>query len=63
MRKKAEESCDFGQYENLWGAHKNHCKRIIRITKNYIVYVDKQNNIDWETTDEYDAYRLEDGKL
>jgi hypothetical protein len=53
--------CDFGQYEELWGRqHKDNCKIIIRITKNYIVYIDKENNIDWETEEAYDALKSSD---
>lgn len=47
--------CDFGQYDKGWGHHKISCKKIIRITENYIVFIDIRNNIDWETTDAYDA--------
>lgn len=47
--------CDFGQYESLWGNHRDNCKKIIRITENYIVYIDKRNHIDWETTESYDS--------
>lgn len=47
--------CDFSQYEKLWGNHKDNCKRIIRITGNYIVFIDNRNNIDWETTENYDT--------
>ena len=62
FKKKKERTCDFGQYDKLWGAHKDSCKRIIRITGNYIVYIDKQNNIDWETTEDYDATRTDEGR-
>lgn len=60
--------CDFGQYKDLWGNHNESCKKIIRITSNYIVYIDKQNNIDWETTEKYDStkddrYRIDSEKL
>lgn len=53
-KKEELQKCDFGQYEELWKSHKDSCKNIIRITSNYIVYIDKNINIDWETTEEYD---------
>jgi len=56
-RKNREPHCEFGQYEKIWGGHRGNCKRIIRITADYIVLVDKNNNIDWETTDAYEAAR------
>jgi hypothetical protein len=54
-RAKNNHQCDFGQYEDLWKNHKNFCKRIVRITGDYIVYIDNTNNIDWETTESYDS--------
>jgi hypothetical protein len=62
FKKKESRTCDFGQYDQLWGAHRDSCKRIIRITGKYIVYIDKQNNIDWETTEDYDASRTDEGR-
>lgn len=58
----SEESraCDFGQYAELWKNHTGNCKRIIRITKDYIVYLDKWKNLDWETTEAFDALRTEE---
>jgi hypothetical protein len=56
-RKKREPQCEFGQYEEIWGSHRGNCRRIIRITADYIVLVDRNNNIDWETTDAYEAAR------
>jgi predicted small secreted protein len=47
--------CYFGQYDKSWGNHKDNCKKIIRITGNYIVFIDNRNNIDWETTEAYDT--------
>lgn len=55
FKKKEIHPCDFGQYDKAWGHHKVSCKKIIRITENYIVYIDNRNNIDWETTEAYDA--------
>jgi len=51
------EKIDFGQYREIWGGHERNCKCIIRITSDYIVYIDHRNRIDWESTDEYDATR------
>lgn len=62
FKRKKEEACDFGQYDELWKVHKNSCKRIIRITGRYIVCIDRQNNIDWETTEEYDKSKSEEGR-
>jgi len=62
FKKKEDSACDFGQYDKLWGAHKNSCKRIIRITGRYIVYIDRQKNIDWETTEDYDTCRSQEGR-
>lgn len=45
---------DFGQYAELWKNHKDNYKNIIRITENYIVYINKENKIDWETTSKHD---------
>lgn len=56
--KKQKLSCDFGQYDKTWGSHKDNCKLIIRITENYIIYIDSRNNIDWETTKAYDSSDL-----
>lgn len=53
---------DFGQYESLWGHHKDNCKHIIRITKDYIVFIDTRNNIDWETTEACDAVKAGEDK-
>lgn len=53
--KKSDYQCDFGQYEELWKNHKNSCKIIVRITSDYIVYIDNKNNIDWETTEASDS--------
>ena len=47
--------CDFGQYDKLWGNYKDSCKKIIRITEKYIVFIDNRNDIDWETKDDHDA--------
>jgi hypothetical protein len=55
--------CNFGQYADLWPNHKDSCMRIIRITSNYIVYINKQNNIDWETKEDYDAKKTEQDKI
>jgi hypothetical protein len=49
---------DFGLYADVWKNHRENYKRIIRVTKDYIVYIDKNNNIDWETTDQYDNAKL-----
>ncbi|WP_354686360.1 hypothetical protein [Cupriavidus necator] len=63
VREKKEPQCEFGQYEEIWGGHRGNCKRIIRITADYIVLVDRNKNIDWETTKSYDDSRsLEDKK-
>ncbi|UJA04226.1 hypothetical protein F9230_07625 [Acinetobacter johnsonii] len=45
---------DFGNYAELWKHHKDNYKFIVRITKDYIVFVNKNNDVDWETTDEFD---------
>ncbi|WP_335956432.1 hypothetical protein [Acinetobacter bereziniae] len=45
---------DFGNYSELWKHHKDNYKVVIRITKNYIVFINKYNDVDWETTDEFD---------
>lgn len=37
--------------------------KIIRITNDYIVHVDKQGNIDWETTKAYDSTKKEVEKI
>lgn len=55
LKKKEIHPCDFDQYDKSWAHHKVRCKQIIRITKNYIVFIDIRNNIDWETTEAYDA--------
>lgn len=55
MKINESPQCDFGQYEELWKNHKASCKKIIRITSSYIICIDKQNNIDWETTADYDS--------
>jgi len=62
FKKKKEEACDFGQYDELWKVHKNSCKRIIRITGRYIVCIDRQNNIDWETTEDFDDSKSEQAR-
>lgn len=54
---RLDRQCDFGQYEEAWGNHKADCRRIIRITGNYIVYIDRWNNIDWETKEAFDEKR------
>ncbi|HDR8989917.1 TPA: hypothetical protein QDA93_002527 [Burkholderia vietnamiensis] len=59
-KEKIDHQCDFGQYEKQWGRYSKGCKRIIRITEDYIVFIDKNNNIDWETTDAHDASRSEE---
>lgn len=63
MTNKNDVSCDFGQYDDLWKNHKNSCMKIIRITDEYIVLVDKNNNIDWETTKAYDSTKKEEEKI
>ena len=60
--KKTDNPCDFGQYDSVWGQHRISCKIIIRITEDYIVFIDHKNNIDWETIDTYDASRPLDKK-
>jgi len=55
MKKEDSPLCDFGQYQTLWGHHKESCKKIVRITGDYIIYIDRNHNIDWETTEEYDS--------
>lgn len=54
LRKEVTQKCDFGQYATQWEHHTCYCKKIIRITDGYIVYIDKKNNIDWETADKHD---------
>src|SRR5690606_26350614 len=62
-KKKEKSHYEFGQYEEIWGDHRNNCKRIIRITANYIVLIDKNKNIDWETTEAYDtSWSVDDKK-
>ncbi len=63
MTKKDNSSCDFGQYDELWKNHKNSCLKVIRITNDYIVHIDKQQNIDWETTEAYDSTKNEEEKI
>lgn len=63
MTNKDNPLCDFGQYDDLWNSHKNQCLKIIRMTKEYIVYIDKQNNIDWETTEVYDSNKTDKDKI
>ena len=62
VTREENRTCDFGQYTVLWGSHSGDCKRIIRITAKYIVYIDKKNNIDWETTEAFDALGTEEEK-
>lgn len=59
MNKTKTPNCqnEFGQYESVWGGHGKNCKHIIRITKDYIVFIDRLNNIDWETSEECDKSR------
>lgn len=53
--------CDFGQYNEKWASHRSECKKIIRISNKYIVFIDHSNNIDWESTEEHDAsFTVED---
>lgn len=54
-KKRKTLPCDFGQYDKSWGNHKDSCQQIIRMTENYIIFIDNKNNIDWETTEAYDA--------
>lgn len=62
--REEDRQCDFGQYEELWKSHITSCKKIIRITSDYIVHIDKRNNIDWETTEEFDKSKTEEeGRL
>jgi len=61
-KEKNNSQCDFGQYADLWGSHNESCKRIIRITSDYIVYLDKRNNIDWETTAGYDTSKSSENR-
>lgn len=63
MTNKDKSSCDFGQYDELWKNHKYSCMKIIRITNDYIVHVDTQHNIDWETTEAYDSTKTEEEKI
>lgn len=52
--KKCTFEQDFGNYAELWKYHKDNYKFIVRITRDYIVFVNNSNDIDWETTDEFD---------
>jgi hypothetical protein len=52
---------DFGHYADLWAIHKENYKKVIRVAKDYIVYIDKNNNIDWETSETYDGFKLTEG--
>lgn len=61
-RKDNNTPCDFGQYKDLWTNHNTSCRKIIRITSDYIVYIDGANNIDWETTEAYDSSRPAENK-
>lgn len=45
---------DFGLFAEQWSGHKDNYKQIVRVTESYIVYVTKDNKIDWETTKEHD---------
>jgi hypothetical protein len=47
-------------YGDVWG----HVKPdyLIRVTKDYIVYLDKENDLDWETRPEYDKHGPADRK-
>lgn len=53
--KKCTFEQDFGNYAELWKHHKDNYKFIVRITNRYIVFVNNNNDIDWETTDEFDS--------
>lgn len=63
MKKTNSSECDFGQYEELWKNHKGSCNKVIRITSDYIVCIDKNNNIDWETTKAYDSAKPHDERI
>lgn len=54
--------CDFGQYNQQWASHRSECKKIIRISNKYIVFIDRSNNIDWESTDKHDESFTEEEK-
>ena len=55
FKKKRKNDCEFGKYKDTWEHHLDNCKVIIRITDNYIVFLDKENDLDWETTEHHDA--------
>jgi hypothetical protein len=42
-----------GDYAEQWAHHD--WKFLIKATKNFLVYIDKENNLDWETSREYDS--------
>jgi hypothetical protein len=51
-----------GDYQEQW-AHINP-QYLIRKTKGFVVFIDKENDLDWETTQEYDAGKYQgDGPL
>lgn len=52
--KKCTFEQDFGNYAESWKHHKGNYKFIIRITTDYIVFVNNNNDVDWETTDKFD---------
>lgn len=44
----------FGKYAEKWKTHHNNFMYIVRITENYIVYINKNLLVDWETSAEFD---------
>lgn len=62
-RKKAKHALliesEFGSYAEQWKSHQHNFIYIVRITADYIVYINKKMNIDWETSKEYDQKSLE----
>lgn len=43
-----------GDYKDQWKDHEENIQHLIRRTERYIVYIDKENELDWCTTNEYD---------
>lgn len=55
MTNPSQQSSDqSGEYKELWEEHEDNIGVLIRKTDRYIVYIDKEDDLDWGTTVPYD---------
>jgi len=58
-----EATDETGSYEKRWSHHKDRIRILVRSTEDYITYVDIDDDLDWETSKDYDKIYMNDSRF